>query len=56
VSLEAVERVRAASRALLADDLQPRPDIDVSTERVEVTAAPETPPSTSPGAAVIPIR
>ncbi len=48
--------LRAAARAFLADDLQPRPPIDVEAERVEFAAQeiPEQP--SAGGAAVIPIR
>lgn len=57
LSPEVVETLRAACRALLADDLQPRPPLDVEAERVEVAAAPEPQSAGSAsGAAVIPIR
>lgn len=58
MSPEVVEMLRAACRAFLADDLQPRPPINVEAERVQISApepAAEAQP-TSGGAAVIPIR
>lgn len=58
LSPEVVETLRAACRVFLADDLQPRPPVDVEAERVEVAppaAEVREQPSTG-GAAVIPIR
>ncbi len=57
LSPEVVEMLRAAARAFLADDLQPRPPIDVEAERVEVAPTTATEASEQhPDAAIIPIR
>ena len=58
MSPEVVEMLRAAAGAFLADDLQPRPPINVEAERVEVAppAAEEPKQPSTGGAAVIPIR
>jgi hypothetical protein len=56
ISPEVVQMLKAATRAFWEDDLQPRPDIDVSAERVEVTTGPELQQATTAGAAIIPIR
>ncbi len=58
LSPEVVEMLRSAARAFLADDLRPRPPIDVEAERVEITPPAAEAPAASAqgGAAVIPIR
>jgi hypothetical protein len=61
LSLEAVEQLRAAARAFLADDLRPRPPLDLVADRVDAGAlAPEVSTqdrsAANGGAQIIPIR
>ncbi len=53
LSPEVVEMLRSACRVFLADDLQPRPPIDVEAERVEVMTAPEPHQQPAAGVAVV---
>jgi len=53
--LEAVEELREACRAFLADDLKPRPPIDLEADRVEMVGSEEV-SSDADGAGMIPVR
>ncbi len=55
IPTEVVEMLKAAARAFIADDMRPRPPIDVEAERVEI-AVPEISAKQPAGGAVIPIR
>jgi len=55
--LEAVEELRGACRAFLADDLKPRPPIDLEADRVEMVGSEaEETSSDDNGAGMIPVQ